>query len=137
MEKKGFTSVDEYIASFPEATQKLLQELRATIGAAAPEAKEKISYQIPTFALNGNLLSFAAFKKHIGIYPIPEGTAEFQQQVAPYRAAKSSLHLPLDKPLPLELIKQLVQFRVAETRSNAEQKAAKKTQSAAKTPSND
>jgi uncharacterized protein YdhG (YjbR/CyaY superfamily) len=137
MEKKGFTSIDEYIASFPEATQKLLQELRAAIRVATPEAQEKISYQIPTFALNGNLLSFAAFKNHIGIYPIPEGTAEFQQQVAPYRAAKSSLHLPLDKPLPLELIKQFVQFRVAETRSNAEQKAAKKTQSAAKTPSDD
>lgn len=137
MAKPGFTSIDEYIANFPEATQKLLQELRTAIRAAAPDAKEKISYQIPTFSLNGNLLSFAAFKKHIGIYPIPEGTAEFQQQMAPYRAAKSSMHLPLDKPLPLELIKQFVQFRVAETRSNAEQKAARKTPPTAKTQPDD
>jgi uncharacterized protein YdhG (YjbR/CyaY superfamily) len=137
MDKTSFASIDEYIATFPEETQKLLQQVRETVRAAAPEAKEKISYQIPTFALNGNLVSFAAFKKHIGMYPIPAGTEEFQQQVAGYKAAKSSLHFPLDQPLPLELIRQLVQFRVAETQKNTTQPPARKKRQTGKTQSND
>lgn len=137
MAQTNFASIDEYIATFPEETQRLLQQMRETIHAAAPEAKEKISYQIPTFALNGNLISFAAFKKHIGVYPIPAGTEEFQQKVETYRAAKSSLHFPLNQPLPLELIRQLVQFRVAETQKDAIKSPARTKRQTGKTQSND
>lgn len=137
MDKPNFASIDEYIATFPEETQKMLQQVRETIHAAVPEAKEKISYQIPTFALNGNLVSFAAFKKHIGMYPIPAGTEEFQQKAAQYRAAKSSLHFPLNQPLPLELIRQFVQFRVAETQKNATKAPARKKRQTGNEQSND
>jgi uncharacterized protein YdhG (YjbR/CyaY superfamily) len=84
--KSGFDSIDEYIATFPEDIQKILQEVRATIKAAAPEAEEKISYQMPTFTLNGgNLVHFAAFKKHIGFYPTPNGIEAFQKELSVYK----------------------------------------------------
>ena len=137
MAKTSFASIDEYIASFPEETQQLLQQVRETVRAAAPEAKEKISYQIPTFALNGNLVSFAAFKKHIGMYPIPAGTEAFQQEAAVYRAAKSSLHFPIDQPLPVELIRQLVQFRVAESQKDATKSPARAKRQTGQTQQND
>jgi uncharacterized protein YdhG (YjbR/CyaY superfamily) len=128
MERKkgGFKSIDAYIASFPAETQKILRELRATIQAAAPEATEKISYQIPTFALKGNLVHFAAFTNHIGFYPTPSGIEAFQQELAMYAGAKGSVQFPIDKPLPLELIGRIVKFRVAENLKNADLKAGKK-----------
>lgn len=113
--KPGFRSIDEYIATFPAEIQQILQEIRATIQAAAPEAKEKISYQMPTFTLNGNLVHFAAFKKHIGFYPTPSGTDAFQKELAVYKTAKGSDQFPLDHPMPLELIRKIVEFRVTET----------------------
>lgn len=113
--KPGFASIDEYIATFPKEIQNILQEIRATIHAAAPEAKEKISYQMPTFTLNGNLVHFAAFKKHIGFYPTPSGTEAFQEELAIYKTAKGSAQFPLDQPMPLALIRKIVEFRVAET----------------------
>ena len=114
-QKAGFSSIDEYIASFPDEVQKILEELRATIKATAPNTKEKISYQIPTFELNGrNLIHFAAWKKHIGMYPIPAGSEAFEKALAHYMDGKGTLKFPLDKPLPLELIREIVQFRVAD-----------------------
>lgn len=124
--KPGFSSIDEYIATFPADIQKILQELRATIRAAAPEAQEKISYQMPTFFLNGNLVHFAAFKNHIGFYPAPVGIEEFKEELAPYAGAKGSVRFPLDQPLPLELVSRIVKFRVAGNLKNAPQKAARK-----------
>jgi len=112
--KTGFNSIDEYIESFPEETQKILQEIRAVIKAAAPNAEEKISYQMPTFFLNGNLIHFAAFKNHIGLYPTPSGTEAFKEEIAKYKSAKGSIQLPIDIPMPLKLISRIVKFRVAE-----------------------
>jgi uncharacterized protein YdhG (YjbR/CyaY superfamily) len=127
MESKqaGFTSIDEYIATFPVETQKILQELRATIKGCAPEATEKISYQMPTFHLNGNLVHFAAWKRHIGFYPAPSGTEEFKQELSKYEGAKGSIKFPIDEPLPLELISRIVKFRVAENLKKAEKKTRK------------
>ena len=121
--KAGFTSIDEYIATFPEDTQKILTELRKTIKAAAPKAEEKISYQLPTFALHGNLVHFAAFKNHIGFYPTPSGIQEFKDELSIYEGAKGSVQFPIDKPLPLKLIAKIVKFRVAENIKNAEAKS--------------
>lgn len=117
--KKSFTSIDEYIEEFPEDMQKILEEIRATIKAAAPDAEEKISYQMPTFYLNGNLIHFAAFKNHIGIYPTPSGTEAFKEEIAKYKTSKGSIQLPLDKPMPLKLIARITKFRVAENLEKA------------------
>jgi len=118
--KSGFTSIDEYIGTFPEDVQKMLEEVRATIKAAAPEAEEKISYQMPTFFLKGNLIHFAAFKNHIGLYPTPSGTEAFKRELSIYQGAKGSVRLPIDKPLPLKLISRIVKFRVVENLKKAE-----------------
>lgn len=121
--KNSFTTIDEYIANFPEDVQKILQELRAVIKTAAPEAEERISYQIPTFALKGNLVHFAAFKKHIGFYPTPSGIQAFRQELSVYEGAKGSIQYPIDQPLPFELISKIVKFRVTENLKKAEAKA--------------
>ena len=121
-----FTSIDEYIATFPEEIQKILEELRATIKASAPYAKEKISYQMPTFALKGNLVHFAVWKNHIGFYPTSSGTQAFKHELSIYEGAKGSVKFPIDKPLPLELISKIVKFRVAENLKNAEIKSSKR-----------
>jgi uncharacterized protein YdhG (YjbR/CyaY superfamily) len=126
MEKNGFNSIDEYIATFPEDTQKILEEIRATIKTAAPDAEEKISYQMHTFTLNGNLVHFAAFKKHIGFYPTPSGTLAFQKEIAVYKAAKGSIQFPIDEPMPLKLISKIVKFRAAENLKKAQTKLKKK-----------
>ena len=117
--KKRFNSIDEYIAAFPEEVQKMLEELRAVIKAAAPDAVEKISYQMPAFALKGNLVYFAAFKNHIGFYPAPRGIEAFKDELSIYAGGKGSIRFPIDKPLPLELIGRIVKFRVAENLKNA------------------
>jgi uncharacterized protein YdhG (YjbR/CyaY superfamily) len=126
MEKtSGFQSIDEYIATFPADVQKILQELRAVIKAAAPEATEKISYQMPTFFLHGNLVHFAAYKNHIGFYPAPRGIEAFKQELSVYKGAKGSVQFPIDQPLPLELVSRIVKFRVAENLQKAKAKARK------------
>lgn len=112
--KAGFRSIDEYIATFPKDIQDKLEALRATIRAAAPEAEEKISYQMPTFFLKGNLVHFAAFKNHIGFYPAPRGIEEFKGELSMYKGAKGSVQFPLDQPLPLDLVSRIVRFRVAQ-----------------------
>ncbi len=124
--KPGFVSMDEYIATFPAEIQARLQEMRAAIHAAAPEADEKISYQMPTFFLKGNLAHFAAFKNHIGFYPAPQGIDEFKQELSMYKGAKGSVQFPLDQPLPLDLVSRIVKFRVAENLKKAEMKTGKR-----------
>ena len=124
--KGGFNSIDEYIASFPEEIQNILQELRATIKASAPGATEIISYQMPAFALKGNLVFFAAWKDHIGFYPTPSGTKTFERELSIYESSKGTVKFPIDKPLPLELISKIVKFRVAENLKKAEEKSEKK-----------
>ena len=106
------TTIDEYIADFPADVQKILQQIRATIKEAAPEAGEKISYGMPTFTLKGNLIHFAAFKNHIGLYPTPNGIEEFKEELSAYKGAKGSVQFPIDKPMPLALITRIVKFRV-------------------------
>jgi uncharacterized protein YdhG (YjbR/CyaY superfamily) len=107
-------NIDDYIAGFTPDTQKILRKIRSTIRKAAPQAEETLKYQMPTFTLNGNLVSFAVYKKHIGVYPVPAGTKKFQKQIAPYRSAKSTVRFPLNEPIPFDLISQLVKFRVKE-----------------------
>jgi len=124
--KVGFVSIDEYIATFPEEIQKILEELRATIKACAPGAEEKISYQMPTFALKGNLVHFAAWKNHIGFYPTPSGTQEFKKELSIYQGAKGSIQFPIDESLPLDLISKIVRYRVAENLKKAELKSRKR-----------
>jgi uncharacterized protein YdhG (YjbR/CyaY superfamily) len=118
-----FNSVDEYIAAFPEDIQIILQQIRETIQAAAPDAIEKISYQMPTFAQNGNLVHFAAFKTHIGFYPTPSGTEAFKEEIARYQSGMGSIQFPLDEPMPLDLITRIVKMRVAENLQKAESKS--------------
>ena len=109
------TSIDAYIAGFPPATQEVLQELRALIRAAAPEATETISYAIPTFDLGGrHLVHFAGYAKHIGFYPVPSGMETFKEELTPYRSGKGSAQFPLGKPLPTDLIRRIVEYRVEE-----------------------
>ena len=122
----GFHSIDEYIATFSKEVQTILQELRATIKAAEPDAEEKISYQIPTFALKGNLVHFAAWKTHVGFYPGANGVKTFAQELAKYETAKGSVRFQMTDPLPHELISNIVKFRVVENLKLAEMKAAKK-----------
>ena len=116
MEKRnnGLSSIDEYIASFPDEVQVKLRELRAVIKSAAPEAVEKMSYQMPTFALYGNLVHFAAYNNHIGFYPAPRAIEIFQSELAQYEGGKGTVRFPLDKPIPYDLIKRIVEFRVKE-----------------------
>jgi len=123
--KVGYVSIDEYIATFPEEIQKILEELRATIKGAAPGAQEKISYQMPAFALKGILVYFAAWKNHIGFYPTSSGTQAFKNELSIYESAKGSVRFPLDKPLPLELIRKIVKFRVAENLEKAEKRLSR------------
>jgi uncharacterized protein YdhG (YjbR/CyaY superfamily) len=105
-------TIDEYVSSYPENVRSMLEEVRKILHQEAPEAQETIKYQIPTFTLSGNLMSFAAYKHHIGLYPVPSTTAALKKEIAPYRAAKSTLRFPIDKPLPLSLIRKVVKQRV-------------------------
>ena len=122
----GFRSIDEYIATFPEDIQALLQAVRATIKASAPEAEERISYQMPTFVLNGNLVHFAALKNNIGFYPTSSGIEAFKDELAMYEGTKGSVKFPISQPLPMELISKIVQFRVTENLKKAEAKTRMK-----------
>ena len=118
--------IDEYIASFPKDIQEILEKLRTTIRKAAPDAEEIINYQIPTFTLKGNLVHFAAFKKHIGFYPTPKGIEVFKKELSAYEGAKGSVKFPLDKPIPFDLISKIVTYRVKENLERAEAKMKKK-----------
>lgn len=119
-------SIDEYILRCPPKVQEVLRELRRVIKEAAPEAQEKISWQMPTFVLHGNLIHFAVHTKHIGFYPGTSGIEAFKQQLSSYKGAKGSVQFPIDKPLPYEIITEIVKFRVAENLKQAEAKVRNK-----------
>jgi uncharacterized protein YdhG (YjbR/CyaY superfamily) len=112
MNSNKASSIDEYISTFPKEVQTLLQQIRTTIQNVAPQATEKISYGIPTFYLNGNLVHFAAFKNHIGLYATPTGHKEFEKELSFYKRGKGSVQFPLDQAMPLNLIEKIVQFRI-------------------------
>jgi uncharacterized protein YdhG (YjbR/CyaY superfamily) len=122
--KKAAADIDEYIAGFPTKVQKILQKVRKTIQKAAPDAAEAISYAIPTFKLNGNLVHFAGYQNHIGLYPAPRGVAEFEVEMERYGGGKGTARFQLDEPIPYELIARITTFRVGE---NMEKAAAKST----------
>lgn len=119
-------SIDEYIAGFPDEVQKILQELRRVIREEAPDAKEKISYQMPTFELYENLVHFSAYKNHIGFYPTPSGIEAFMEEISAYKWARGSVQFPIGKPMPYDLIRRIVRFRVAENIRLHEEKLRKK-----------
>jgi uncharacterized protein YdhG (YjbR/CyaY superfamily) len=117
-------SIDEYIAEFPPETQRVLEELRTLIKALAPGATETISYAIPTFDLNGkHLVHFAGYERHVGLYPAPSGLDAFKEDLKPYKSGKGSVQFPLSQPLPTELIRRIVAFRVEETAGKASKRA--------------
>ncbi|HLN46022.1 MAG TPA: DUF1801 domain-containing protein [Candidatus Sulfotelmatobacter sp.] len=117
MAKPKPRTIDKYIAMFPKEVQKILENLRQVIRKNAPEAEETIDYGIPTFKLNGNLVHFAAFKSHIGFYPAPSGIEAFKKELSPYKQSKGTIQFPLDKPIPIDLVKKIVEFRVKENLS--------------------
>jgi uncharacterized protein YdhG (YjbR/CyaY superfamily) len=114
-------TINDYVSGFPEDIRRKLEEIRSAIHQAAPEAAETISYSMPAFKLNGVLVYFAAFKDHIGFFPTASGVSHFQKELKPYDTSKGTVRLPLDKPLPLGLIKKIVEFRVAENREKSRQ----------------
>ena len=114
-----FRSVDDYIATFPEKVRDMLEDMRAVIKDSVPYAEEKISYQMPTFALKGNLVHFAAFKNHIGFFPTASGIDAFKKELSGYEHSKGMIKFPLNKPLPYKLIKRIVLFRVGENLKEA------------------
>ena len=107
-------NIDEYISGFPGEVRIFLQQIRATIKEAAPDAEETIKYGIPTFTLKGNLVHFAAFKNHIGFYPAPTGLEAFKDELSDYKQGKGSVQFPLDQPMPLNLVRRIVKYRVAQ-----------------------
>ncbi len=109
-----FTTVDEYIAQYPEEMQPTLAEIRTVIKESAPGAEEKISYNIPAYFLNGRLIYFSVNKRHIGIYPLTSGMEAATEGLSAYKGAKASIHFRLDRPIPYDLLRQIVRFRVAE-----------------------
>lgn len=113
------SNTDEYIATFPEKTKVMMEQLRDTIKKAAPKAEEVISYGMPAYKQNGMLVYFAAFRNHIGFYPTASGIKEFKKELFMYKGAKGSVQFPLDKPLPLSVVKKIVKFRVAENQQKA------------------
>lgn len=125
MENKSadYHTIDEYIALFPADVQSRLEAVRATIRAAAPDAEERISYKMPTFALKGNLVHFAAMKSYIGFYPTSSGVAAFKDELASYQSTPGAIHFPLDQPLPIDLIRRITEFRVTENLRRAKEKA--------------
>ncbi len=120
------TTIDEYIAGFPPDVEAILEKVRATIHKAAPGAEEAIKYRMPTFTLHGNLVHFAAFKNHIGFYPVPTGIEKFKKELAAYQMGKGSIQFPLDQPIPYGLISRIVKFRAKENLAKAKAKGKKK-----------
>ncbi len=120
-------TIDEYVAGFPQDVQAILEKIRTTIRKAAPGAEETIKYGMPTFTLKGNLVYFAAFKKHIGFYPPTSAkSAKFKKELSVYEGAKGSLKFPLDKPIPFDLISRIVKLRVKENLERAEANGRKR-----------
>jgi|SRR5690606_3386190 uncharacterized protein YdhG (YjbR/CyaY superfamily) len=127
MIKSEAKTIDQYIADFPAKTQELLKNIRDTIRKAAPEAEEKISYNMPCFYYHGNLVYFAAFKNHIGFYALPEANIAFQKELAPYKTSKGTIQLSYDQPIPYRLIEKIVEFRIQENLDKEMLKKEKKS----------
>jgi uncharacterized protein YdhG (YjbR/CyaY superfamily) len=124
MAKTNFQSVDEYIAACPPETHERLQQIRAAVKRVAPDAKERISYQIAAFELNGrNLVHFAGWKKHVSLYPVPAGSEAFEKSIAKYLDGKGTLKFPLDAPLPIKLVERVVKAHVAENKKRTGRKS--------------
>ena len=126
IDRKGPADIGEYIASFPPRVQSILKKIRSTIRKAAPAAEEKISYKVPAFTLNGDLIYFAAFKNHIGLFPPVKGDAKLRAAISRYRGEKGNLRFPLDEPIPYALIGRIVKFRIQEHLARAATRHAKK-----------
>ncbi|SDM24071.1 Uncharacterized conserved protein YdhG, YjbR/CyaY-like superfamily, DUF1801 family [Catalinimonas alkaloidigena] len=127
MQTSAATSVDAYISGFSDELRQRLTAIRTVVQQVAPEAQEIIKYQMPTFVWHGNLVHFAAFKHHIGFYPVPSAIDAFQEELVGYKRAKGTVQFPHDQPLPLDLIRRMVAFRVQENQAKAAQKAKKGT----------
>ncbi|HLF64346.1 MAG TPA: DUF1801 domain-containing protein [Saprospiraceae bacterium] len=123
MQTKPFKTVDEYFSTLPRESKEIMQKVRDAIGQAAPKAEEVISYNMPAFRLQGYLVAYAAHKEHIGFYPTPSGIEAFKTDIAKYQWAKGSVQFPLDKPMPIALIKKIVKYRVGENQATALTKA--------------
>jgi uncharacterized protein YdhG (YjbR/CyaY superfamily) len=119
-------NIDEYIAGYPADIQQILQKIRTIVHETAPEAQETISYQVPTFTLKGNLVHFAAFKSHISLFPASSGVEKFKNELEGYKTSKGTIQFPLGQPIPYDLIRRIVLFRVQENLARAEAKAKKK-----------
>jgi uncharacterized protein YdhG (YjbR/CyaY superfamily) len=115
-------SIDDYIDRYPQKVQDLLKQMRRTIQKAAPQAKEKISYRIPTYTLNGNLVHFGAFKGHVSFFPTSSGISAFEKELSGYKTSRGTVQFPIDKPLPLALVSRIVKFRVKESLSKLKKK---------------
>jgi uncharacterized protein YdhG (YjbR/CyaY superfamily) len=124
---KPLKTIDQYIVGYSPQVQEVLERIRSIVQSVAPEAEERISYQMPAFSLDGMLIYFAAFQKHIGIYPPVKGDAKLQQDLAPYRGEKGNLKFPLDRSMPYALIRRVVKFRLKEHLAQRAAKRAKKT----------
>jgi uncharacterized protein YdhG (YjbR/CyaY superfamily) len=122
-------TIDEYISLYPPKVQEILQKVRLVIKKAVPDAMEAIKYQLPTFVLNGNLVHFGAFKNHIGFYPAPSGLSEFKQELSVYEGGKGSIRFPLDREIPFDLIRRIVEFRVMENLEKVSSKVKKNSTS--------
>ena len=116
------TTIDEYIAGFPKNVRDILEELRRVIRKEAPLAEEAIRYGIPTFRLHGNLVHFAAFTHHIGFYPTPSAISAFSRELSSYEQAKGTVRFPIDKPVPYDLVRKMVKYRVEESQKKAKKK---------------
>jgi len=119
MNETAPATIDAYIAAFPDDVQAILQQIRRAVHEVTPEATEAIAYGMPTFKLHGNLVHFAAFKNHIGFYPVPSGIEAFQEELAAYKQGKGSVQFPLNRPMPYDLIRRIVEFRVRENTARA------------------
>jgi uncharacterized protein YdhG (YjbR/CyaY superfamily) len=124
--KQRILTIDDYIQTFPKEVQKKLGSIRQLIRELAPEAQEKISYRMPTFYLNGNLVHFAAYNNHIGLYPTPSGISAFKKELSKYKNAKGSVQFPMDESLPVDLIKRIVKYRLEKNRKKPDVKTSSK-----------
>jgi uncharacterized protein YdhG (YjbR/CyaY superfamily) len=127
MKKTIASDIDSYITDFPPKVQKMMRQLRSCIKKAAPESEESISYMMPAYKLNGPLVYFGGYEKHIGFYPTGSGIAPFQKEIAVYKHSKGAVQFPLDQPLPLDLIQKIVKYRVKENLAKADIKKKKTT----------
>ena len=118
--RSQFKTIEEYIAEFPKNVRDVLEELRRVIRESAPKAEETISYGIPTFKLNGNLVHFAAYKNHVGFYPTLSGIKAFRKELSPFKTSTGTVQFPLYKPIPFDLVRKIVKFRVKETEAEKE-----------------